>query len=63
MNETPKPAPKLEDLQKVAKDLITEKLLNKGGTQPSPEAVEIASRLMAAKALRIYHARQGEDKA
>jgi len=59
MNTEPKPTPSLAQLQKAAESLLHERVLSKGGKQPSPQAVEMATRFMAMKALR--HAQQKQS--
>ena len=53
MNEKPS-----EDLmpllEQAAKNLIQERILSKGGKQPSQEAVDIAARVLANRAIREY---------
>ena len=39
-------------LEKAAKNLIQERILSKGGKQPSQEAVDMAARVIANKAIR-----------
>ncbi len=41
-------------LEKAAKNLIQERILSKGGKQPSQEAVDIAARVLANRAIREY---------
>ena len=42
-------------LEQAAKNLIQKLILSKGGKQPSQEAVDIAARVLANRAIREYN--------
>lgn len=54
------PQPDSQKLIEITKRLVNEKFQNKSGRQPSPEAIEIFSKMMANRAQREI--RNGENK-
>ena len=52
MTTPDKPLPTLPLLEQAATELMQERVLSKGGKQPSPEAVRMAAKFLALKAQR-----------